>query len=365
MTGRMALLSMIAVVLAALQTPLEAAGPPLPAPDFQVDPSRWDPGRPARPPGSYDGPIIDTHVHLHAPRSGPIADRNLEAILAAAEEAGVRRLIFLPTPNQERSRNSSEGMRGMRRLYEMGGGRVGYHCGSDHLTVWMHFAYRDGYRTAELENRLARIEAEIENGPCPAIGEIGPYHFEKRRGQRVIRFPMNFEPFLRLAGLAVRLGVWMDLHAEPVTPAGESVEDQVFGGIALLFRRYPGLKLILAHTGMTNPGNARALLRAYPNLMMHLKITSRKNLSWANLGPIANPERELYEDWAALMEEMPERFMVGSDTQFWRATHRLVTPERYVRNVGRLRRLLGSLDPAAASLIAHGNAERLWPSPDR
>ena len=36
-------------------------------------------------------------------------------------------------------------------------------------------------------------------------------------------------------------------------------------------------------------------------MMGNLKITSKKkNLSWGNLGPIANGERQIYEDWAAL-----------------------------------------------------------------
>ncbi len=57
--------------------------------------------------------------------------------------------------------------------------------------------------------------------------------------------------------------------------------------------------------------------------------------------------------------------MVGSDTQFWRQTRRVVIPERYLKEITRLRHLLGGLDPAAAGLIAHGNALRLWPAPNQ
>ena len=58
---------------------------------------------------------------------------------------------------------------------------------------------------------------------------------------------------------------------------------------------------------------------------------------------------------------MPERFMVGTDTHFWRQGRRVVTPERYLKGIKRLRRLLGSLNGAAARAIAYGNARRLWP----
>ena len=347
-------------LLAACQTPAAPSGPPLPEPEFKVDRTRWHPARPARPRGKYKGPIIDTHVHLHVPRDGSLTDEHLSGILGAVGKAGVERLIFKPTPNQERFTNFEDGMEGMRRLVDMGQGLAGHHCGSDHLTVWMHFAFRNGFDAAELDGRLGRLEAELDSGPCTAIGEIGPYHFEKRDGQLVIDFPMSFEPFLKLAGLAARKGVWMEIHAEPVTPDGDSYENDVFGGIGLLFRRHPGLKLILAHTAMTNPANARNLLATYPNLMMNLKITPG-NISWLYLGPVTNGEREIFEDWAALMEDMPGRFMVGTDTHFWRQGRRVVTPERYVKVIKRMRRLLGSLNDTAARAIAYGNARRLWP----
>ena len=295
------------------------------------------------------------------PEEGSLSEKHLSEILDVARDMGVERLIFEPTPNQERFTNFEDGMEGMRRLVDLGKGLAGHHCGSDHLTVWMHFAYRNGYEAAELDERLKRLEAELDGGKCTAIGEIGPYHFLKRDGQLLIDFPMSFEPFLKLAGLAAGRGVWLELHAEPVTPDGDSYEAKVFGGIALLFRRFPDLKLILAHTAMTNPANARALLGTYPNLMMNLKVTPG-NISWLNLGPVTNGERKIFDDWAALIEDFPDRFMVGTDTHFWRNSGgRVVTPERYVKVIKRLRRLLGTLDETAADALAHGNARRLWP----
>jgi hypothetical protein len=34
---------------------------------------------------------------------------------------------------------------------------------------------------------------------------------------------------------------------------------------------------------------------------------------WKDLHPVANKEGELYQDWARLSEELPERFMLGTD----------------------------------------------------
>ncbi len=332
---------------------------PLPPPAFKVDRTRSDLSRPARPRGEkYEGLIIDTHVHLDPPGSGSYAAADLEDILETAEKAGVGRLILMPTPNEGRFPNHEKGVEEKRRLLKMGGSRVGLLCGGSYLTVWMHEALRRGYSQGELEGRIERLERELESGDCLGVGEVGPYHFDKTGKMAVVEFPMNFTPFLKVVGLAAEEGVWLDLHAEPMTPQGKSYEDEVFGGIALLFQLYPDLKLILSHTGRTNPRNARALLKAYPNLMMNLKVVLSTRLNWRNLEAITNDDGELYEDWAALMEEMPERFMVGSDAKFGR---RRYPTERYRKDIRHLRRLLGSLDPAAAALIAHKNAERLWP----
>ena len=159
MRGLICLLIAAAVLLAACRASVPPPGPPLPEPDFQVDRSCWDPGRPARPRGKkYDGPIVDTHAHLHVPEEGGLTDQHLGDILAAARQAGVERLIFEPTPNQERFHAFEDGMEGMRRLAGLGPGLAGHHCGSDHMTVWMHFAFRNGFEPAELDRRLGYLK---------------------------------------------------------------------------------------------------------------------------------------------------------------------------------------------------------------
>ena len=328
---------------------------PLPPPAFAVVPSPLDPSRPAHARGKkYIGPIVDTHLHLvHSTRGG-----NLDMILTQAENAGVERLLFLPTPNEARFRTKDANAANRRNLLEKGGGRIGLLCGSTYFTVWMHEAYRGGYSPDDLAARLARLERDIDAGTCLGIGEIGSYHFNKKAGQMALEFPMGFEPFLQLAGLAARKGVWLDVHAEPVTPDGKSYEAAVFGGVALLFKRHPGLKLILSHTGMTNPKNARALLETYPNLMFNLKIVKATgDLQWKNLGPITDNDSNIFEDWADLMEAMPDRFMIGTDARFGT---RQYEGNQYSRKVKRLRRLLGTLNRKAADLIAHGNARHLF-----
>ncbi|NIQ39654.1 MAG: hypothetical protein GTN81_13840 [Proteobacteria bacterium] len=149
------------------------------------------------------------------------------------------------------------------------------------------------------------------------IGEIGLTHFNKDGLQNVIECPPTFEPFLKIVGRIEKKGRWIDLHAEPVDPFGTSYENQVFGGLELLFHNYSNLKLILSHTAMTNPANVRGILMTYPNIMVNFKRI-RKHRLWRNLEPITDKEGRLYNDWGELFEEMPMRFMVGTDEKFGR-----------------------------------------------
>ena len=124
----------------------------------------------------------------------------------------------------------------------------------------------------------------------------------------------------------------------------------------MLLDRNPTLKVILSHTAMTNPDNARRILETYPNVMMNIKPTMPTE-SWRVLEPILNNKGELYEDWALLFEEMPDRFMIGSDAKFMR---RGFTSDEYEWIIEMLRRMLGNLSAETAQKIAYDNAKKMF-----
>ncbi len=330
---------------------------PLPPPGFEVHKGPMDPGRSARPHDKpYYGPIFDTHAHIHYKRKFSSESKLPEEILATARKNDVERQIFLPTPNEGRFRNLDINLNLRRQILKIGGKRVGLLCGSEYLTVWMEGIFHRGYTEEDLDKHFALLDRDLNNGQCVGVGEIGPYHFEKKRGQNVIKFPLNFTPFLKMVGIVAEKKVWLDLHVEPMTPKGRSYEDEVFSGIALLYRLFPELRLILSHSSMTNSRNARTLLETYPNLMMNLKaVLSGKSLAWDNLGPITNGKGELFEDWALIFEEMHERFMIGTDFRWGEKPSK-----KYRKKIRGMRRILGSLDPSVAAKIAHENALRVF-----
>ena len=324
----------------------------LPSPAFEVDYHRTDLNRSTRPKGRlYEGSIIDAHVHLHPPKNG-IDVSALAGVIDALEAAGVEFAVFMPTPNEGRNKNHEEGAAQRKMLLAKNKDRVRLFAGANYIDYPIHRAHKGGYSHTDFERVMARLSADLEDKEYPGFGELVLFHFEKRKGQKVLKVPPGFRPLLDVVNLIAGKDKWIDLHAEPVDPDGVSYEDAVFGGIELMHRRNPGLKLILAHTAMTNPANARSLLNAYPKIMMSIKIRKNHN-KWKNLEPLVNPEGEIYEDWAQLFEEMPERFIIGSDAKFERKDFKAAD---YLKKIKDIRYLLGSIDPEAAQLIAYENA---------
>jgi amidohydrolase family protein len=338
---------------------LADAEPSLPRPAFEVSSVRSDVNRPARRfREPYKGDVIDALAHVSPPsRGGKSRTMDPGVVLDQIAAAGAALAYLMPTPNEGGNAKREDGTENKIALAKRGDGRIRIFCGGDYLTAWLYAAQIGGYREDELKSRLRRLEAELDGGVCAGIGEFGLLHFNKTGNQPEIRLRPTFPPVLEVISLASRKGAWIDVHAEPMEPDGISHEAEVFGALALWFGRDPNLKLMLSHTAMTNPVNARRLLAAYPNVMLTVKLVKSTDRHWQNLEPVINHRGELYEDWAQLFEEMPGRFLVGSDTKFANEKHG--SGDKYDETIALFRNVLGSLAPPAADTIARDNARRL------
>ncbi len=333
----------------------------LPETGIQIDQNRSDLSRMTRSKDKrYNGPIIDAHVHLDPPKSNKIDDAYLQNIIKSLQDNGIKKAIFMPVPNEGHmaANMGHDGSKARKALLQKSENKIALFCGSEYLTNWLHNAYRKGYKETELNKILKRLEKDIDSKIYQGVGEFGLYHFNKNGHQNVIQYPPTFPPFSKVLDLIAKKKVWLDFHAEPVDPNGKSYEKEVFGTIELIFQKYPNFKLIYAHTGMTNTNNLRQIIKKYPNLMIHLKAI-RKHKDWKNLEPITSQNMELYEDWASLFEESPERFLIGTDAKFGRGPQK-ATIKKYAKSIKGVRRLLGSLNSDAAEMIAYKNAQRLF-----
>ncbi len=331
---------------------------PLPEVPFNVDRRILSHNRPAREYDKpYHGPMIDMHVHLKSRFRKQTPLRALGEVIDGIREAGIDLAIVTPTPNEGRRRGGNEKHRLYRKLLkELGEGTIKLMCCGNYIGQWIHNAYYETYTKNSLYSLLQRINMDLDSGLYIGVGELGLYHFNKSGRQMTIRYPPNFEPFVKVVETIANKGYWILLHAETVDPNGVSYEETFFSGIELLYKRIPNLKLIIAHTSTTNPDNVRSMLHQYPNLMIDFKIVKKLKYWWYT-EPVNNANRELHEDWANLFESMPKRFMVGTDRKFYR---RRMNAKKYIRKNNRLRNILGTLNSNAAQLIAYGNAKRLF-----
>ena len=302
--------------------------------------------------------MTDVHVHLNTRRRRGTTLEELKAVVNGIREAGVELAVVMPTPNE--GRRGGHGLRRMHRklLKELGGKTIKIMCCGNYIGQWIHNAYYETYTKESLDAFLKRLAMDLDSGFYAGVGEFGLYHFNKSGRQSIIRYPPNFESFVKAVDLIAKRRYWILLHAETVDPKGTSYEDKFFAGIELLYKRNPNLQLIMAHTSTTNPDNVRQMLQRYPNLMIDFKIVKRLK-NWWYTEPVNNAKRELHEDWANLFEAMPERFMVGTDDKFFR---RRMDAEKYNRRNKRWRMVLGTLNPKAAKMIAYENALRLFGS---
>ncbi len=333
----------------------------LPEAGILIDQKRSDPSRMSRAKNKrYKGPIIDAHVHLDPPKTNTIDETYLQNIIKSLQDNGIKKAIFMPVPNEGHmaANIGRNGSKIRKSLLQKSNDYIQLFCGSEYLTNWLHNAYRKGFKEKEFQAILTRLEMDIDSKKYLGVGEFGLYHFNKNGHQNVIQYSPTFPPFSKIIDLVAKKKVWLDFHAEPVDPNGKSYEKEVFGTIELIFQRYPDFKLIYAHTGMTNTNNLRQILKKYKNIMVHLKAIKRHD-DWKNLEPITNQNMELYEDWATLFEEFPHRFLIGTDAKFGRGPHK-ATIKKYSKGIKGVRRLLGSLNPKAAEMIAYKNALRIF-----
>ena len=110
-----------------------------------------------------------------------------------------------------------------------------------------------------------------------------------------------------------------------------------------VFRQDPNARVLWAHAGFDSPERVRELLLKHKNLWC--------DLAWRQDHA---PEGKLNPDWRKVFLELPDRFMVGTDTP---------SPQRwyFVPEHARLARMwLSELPQAAAEAIAWRNGERVF-----
>ena len=330
-----------------------------------------DSRRAARPLGEpYAGPLIDTHAHFSSAKKRLPDDGYLERIVEAVESGLVSTVLLLPTPNAGYNKEfQSRWREAFSILHNKVPRSFRALCGATYTNAWLGKTALGGEEIgeAQLNRRLLRLEADMASDECLGFGEFALRHYNKykagdtRGSQPVIVIPFETAAMHRMFEVVARAGKPIDLHIEPMTQYGDSHESGWLSEITGLARRYPDIPLILSHTGMTRPENLRQILVAFPNVYANIRIVE-PGTGWTNIEAVNQHNGAFYEDWAGLFEDMPERFMVGTDYKFFKERNKGKRREvsGYEDLVRIYRRALGSLHPDAAETIARKTAKRVF-----
>jgi len=268
----------------------------------------------AAPAGSaeYGGPLIDAHSHV------PNAT-TIDAYVAAMKRHNVVKVVLL-------------GVGGLQK----------------EDTAWLTAAskkYPDrvvaGLPLADptSESAASQLELQLDRRKPRVIGEV---HL-RQVGRRLIDRDPNSPVFGKILDAAARFEVPIVIHYE-LTDAAETAL-----GRALAAHRKS--TIVLAHGGEGPPGRLDRLLQRNPNLLVDLS-----GMHFQRTPALASETGPLDPGWKALIEKMPDRFMIGVDV--WAA--RLFEPAMLDRLFMWTRRIVGELRLDVAERVAHRNAAKLY-----
>jgi predicted TIM-barrel fold metal-dependent hydrolase len=260
----------------------------------------------------YNGPLIDAHSHL--PSSTAI-----DAYVAAMKRHNVLKVVLL-------------GVGGLQK----------------EDTAWLTAASRKypdrvvaGLPLPDptSEDAVSQLELQLDRGKPRVVGEV---HM-RQVGRRLIDRDPNAAVFGRILDTVGKFGVPIVIHYE-LTDQAETALDR-----ALAAHRKS--TIVLAHGGEGPPGRLDRLLFRNPNLFVDLS-----GMHFQRTPALATETGPMDPGWKALIEKMPDRFMIGIDAH----AARLFEPAMLDRLFAWTRRILGELRPDVAARVAHGNAVKLY-----
>ncbi len=275
--------------------------------------------------------VVDTHNHLVGRKVRGTYDftKQAEIALQSMDAAGVKYNFLLPMPQavNQKLRLTLEDLLPVAKKYPdrfmvLGGG------GS--LNVMIQQAIQEGKVTKAMEQEFDARALEIVEKGAVGFGEMTTEHFSMSKNHPYETAQPDHPLFLRLADLAAKYNMPIDLHMEAIP---EKMPIPVFlksppnpqhlvpniEAFSRLLAHNRNANIIWVHLGWDNTGKrtvalTRRLLQENPNLYMSIRIAKGmrdKHVAKATFPLDANGK--LKQAWLALFEEFPDRFFLGSD----------------------------------------------------
>lgn len=188
---------------------------------------------------------------------------------------------------------------------------------------------------------LQQLDALLASGEFRGIGEISAAHFPSAGFAET-----DFSPTgPMMAGI-------MALARKHRVPVMVHVESTRMAELGEMLARFPDVAVIWAHGGYTPLFLARRMLQRHPNLTYELSARTWPRHPRSPDYTLLRDGARVWPEWLQLVEEMPERFLVGSD-----ASHR--SAESEAMKFASVQNFLAQLSPRAQALVGRDNLLRL------
>jgi len=261
---------------------------------------------------SYAGPLIDAHSHLPSARA-------IGGYVEAMPRHGVTRVVLLGVGGVQKDDPAWLAAAARRH--------------PDRVVAGLPLPDPTDPAAA------ARLDAALGQGGVRVVGEV---HL-RQVGRRTIDRDPGDPAFGRILDVLARHGVPVVIHYELTDPAAAALE-----GALAAHRR---ATVVLAHAGEGPPARVEGLLARNPNLLVDLS-----GMHFQRRPALATETGPLDPAWKALIEKLPDRFLMGVDV--W--APRLFEPATLDRLLAWTRRILGELRPDVAERVAWRNAAALF-----
>jgi len=316
---------------------------------------------------------VDTHNHLvnrrvrgqfHFERPAGIALESMNAV-------GVKLNLLMPMPQavNQKLRLRLEDLLPIVEKYPKRFAALG---GGGSLNVMIQQAIDEGRVTAAMEEEFDARALELVRKGAVGFGEMTAEHFSMGEDHPYETVAPDHPLFLRLADLAAKYGLPIDLHMEaipeempmparfPSPPHPQALKPNISAFERLLAHNRKA-KIIWVHLGWCNTGRrtialTHRLLAEHPNLYMSIRIASgmRERKVAKTTFPL-DKDGWVKQEWSLLFEEFPDRFIIGSDE--------IVKPANDHPSAGSIRSTVGLLEQLPHELksrIGYENAYRLY-----
>jgi hypothetical protein len=290
---------------------------------------------------SFTGRYIDVHSHINTDGV------TYTALLSSMDKEGVDTMVIMETPGALWIQGGSPTKYGVPDAMLTYPTRFITLCSGD-AGKMLYTATRSGSYTPEDEARYkSLLTSAAQSGTCRGFGEIGVRHFPPMGMAQTydITVPADHPWMFDMSDIAAQYGIPVDIHMEATSVTVPQLER--------LLAHNRNTTIIWDHAGWGNTGEAtpalmRRLLAENPNLYTSIKYRD----DMAGTG-FLNKDGSINAAWLTVVQEFPDRFMMGSDIKpgIW---------DNEFRQVKKHVSIISQMPPDIQNKVARENAIRIF-----